>query len=66
MRILTALTVLAASMTLVPAGVAFADHHEGGAKKCDCKKGDKKCKCDPKKKNCDCHHEEKAAEAEHH
>jgi hypothetical protein len=69
MRLITALTVLAASMTFAPVGSAFADHHEKGEKHCDCKKGDKKCKCDPKKK-CDCHHEEgeaaaKSEKAEH-
>lgn len=60
-RLFTALTVLTASVALVPSNMAFAEHHEGGAKKCHCKKGDKKCKCDSKKKKCDCHHEEEAA-----
>jgi hypothetical protein len=49
-------------MTLVPAGMVFADHHGKGEKECSCNKKDKKCKCDSKKKKCDCHHEEAAAE----
>ncbi len=66
MRFITTLAFLTVSMALAPgmSSSAFADHHEKGAKKCECKAGDKKCKCDHGKKKCDCHTEEAAPAAD--